>query len=178
MAEVHQLPLIRCLENGVAHLFAVGEQTKTSVPFGGFHRGIRQSGMTALGADEMVVLGSHQWMPRDKAAHRVDPEQLLLEGHLVDARKVSEGETGPAQSEGAGTGAARFLNQLDQFVPVTDLFKGQVFHGGTGDDQAIQRTLGQGFIPAHIELVEMVLIPALVGVGVEANPNRFDLQHR
>ena len=53
-----------------------------------------------------------------------------------------------------------------------------MFHGGTGDDQAIQGTLGQGFIPAHIELVEMVLIPTLVGMGVEPNPNRFDLQHR
>ena len=41
VAEVHELPLIRCLENGVAHLFAVGEQTKTSIPFGGFHGGIR-----------------------------------------------------------------------------------------------------------------------------------------
>ena len=59
VAQVHQLALIWGLENGVAHLLAVGEQTETSIPLCGFHGSVRQPCMTALGTDEIIVLGAH-----------------------------------------------------------------------------------------------------------------------
>jgi hypothetical protein len=59
VAQVHQLALIRGLENGVAHLLAVGEQTETSIPLCGFHGSVRQPCMTALGTDKIIVLGAH-----------------------------------------------------------------------------------------------------------------------
>ena len=115
MPKVHQLPLIRGLKNGVTHVFSMGEQPKSPIPLGGFHGVIRQSRMTTLRTDKIIVLGPHQWMTWNKAAHRIDPEEFFREGDLVDSRQVGEGETSPAKAEGAGTGVAGFLDQRDQF---------------------------------------------------------------
>ena len=53
-----------------------------------------------------------------------------------------------------------------------------MFHRSTGDDQSIDGALSQGLLPADVQIVQVLLIPAFVGVGVEADPDRFDLKHR
>ena len=117
-------------------------------------------------------------MSGHQAAHWINPEQLSFEGDFVDTCHVGQGKSSPAQPEGAGTTLASFFNQLGEFFPVGHLFKRQVLDGSTGDDQAIQRPLGSGFIPGDVQLLEVLLVPAFISMGVQANPDRFDLEYR
>jgi len=73
---------------------------------------------------------------------------------------------------------ACLVDQFHQFRPVGDLLEGQVFHRCASDDQPVQWSLGQRFLPAHVEILEVLLIPAFVGMGSEPDPHRFDLQNR
>jgi hypothetical protein len=114
----------------------------------------------------------------NQAAHRINPEKLFFKGDFVDPCHVGQGKSSPAQPEGTGTTLAGFINELGEFFPVGHLFKRQVLDGSTGDDQAIQRPLGSGFIPRDIELLEVLLVPAFISMGVQANPDRFDLEYR
>ena len=67
VAEVHQLALVWRFKDGVPHLFAGGEQPKPPLALSVFHRVIGQPRISALGTNEMVVLGAHEWVAWHKA---------------------------------------------------------------------------------------------------------------
>ena len=176
VAQMHQLSLIGGFKNGVTHLLAVGEQPQSPLALGSLHRRIGQTRMATLGANKAVVLGSHQRMTRHQAAHGVNPKQLLIEGHLIDTGQVGQRKPCPTETEGAGAIATGILNQLHQFRPVIDLLKRQMLHRSTRNNQAIQRSFGRGLLPSHVQLVEMAGVPGLVGMAVQTNPDRLDLE--
>ena len=53
-----------------------------------------------------------------------------------------------------------------------------MFHRRAGDDQPVQGALGQRVLPADVQIPEVLLVPAFVGVGGESDPDRFNLQNR
>ena len=134
--------------------------------------------MSTLRTEKTVVLGSHQGMPWNQTSHWINAEQLPFERNLVHTSQIRKGKAGPTQPQGAGTALTSLFNQFHQLFPVVDLFKGQVFHRRAGDDQPVQGALGQRVLPADVQIPEVLLVPAFVGVGGESDPDRFDLQNR
>ena len=134
--------------------------------------------MAALRAKKLVILGAHQRVSWNQAAHRINPKEFPLERDLVDSCHVGQGKSRPAQSQGACTTLASFFDEFCEFFPVAHVFKRQMLHGGSGNDQSIQRPLGSSFIPRDIQLIEVILVPAFIGMGVQANPDWFDLEYR
>ena len=51
-----------------------------------------------------------------------------------------------------------------------------MFHRCASDDQSVQWSLVKGFLPADVQILEVLLVPAFVGMGGEPDPHRFDLE--
>ena len=106
--------------------------------------------MAALRAKKFVILGAHEWVSWNQAAHRINPEKLPLERDFVDTCHICQGKSRPTQPKGARTTFAGFFNDFGELFPIAHVFKRQMLNGGSGDDQAIQRPLGSSFIPRDI----------------------------
>ena len=72
--------------------------------------------MAALRAKKFVILGAHEWVSWNQAAHRINPEKLPLERDFVDTCHVGQGKSRPAESQGAGTTLASFFDEFCEFL--------------------------------------------------------------
>ncbi|HET9959366.1 MAG TPA: hypothetical protein VFQ61_32975 [Polyangiaceae bacterium] len=85
-------------------------------------------------APEPVVELVRQRMVRVQALVLEYAEKLTLEDALLDTEDGAEGESTPAQPQGARDLAAGVAENLAQFGPIVDRLELELFHGRAGQD--------------------------------------------
>ena len=85
----------------------------------------------------------------------VDTKQLLRQLSLVNTIiMVESGLRRPADMQGGSHMGLRPVQDLTGLLPVIHLFKGDIFHRCSGDDQSIEGAVFD-FIKGGVEFIEM-----------------------
>lgn len=165
--------MLGVVDEAEAGFGAFGEDDEAAV---GGEVGAADFGVAGDGDGEVVGEAAEVGRRRDEGLVAEDAEGFGGEFVFGDAVEVVEGGLGgPADVVGAVDVGLGPVEDAAEFVPVGDLFEGQEFDGGAGDDEAVEAVVAD-LLPGEVE-GEQVLHGGVAGDVVgDAHEGEFDLE--
>jgi len=113
-------------------------------------------GVTGVGDVEHIVKALEKPVVFTSGSVGENPREFGGERIFFDAVVVVESGLGaPADMQSGGDVGEGPVHDAGEFVPVSDLFKGHGFHGGAGDDEAVELFVAY-IVKGFVEFGEML----------------------